>query len=152
MNRSTLTFSYSITAAEAKISEANLKAIKAEGRVYALDFLQDVIFEATKAYNEILASDGDGKAAGGSTREDGRADSGNVILSEAAERIATPAAAPDVCEWTEVATDALGYAWMNSSCGLVDFHERNIKPTPSGLRCHCCGKPISFKSEAANEQ
>jgi hypothetical protein len=137
MNRSTLTFSYSITAAEAKISEANLKAIKAEGRVYALDFLQDVIFEATKAYNEILASDGDGKAAGGSTREDGRADSGNVILSEAAERIATPAAAP-VCEWTD-----LGPEW-SSSC-KVRFGA--FASTKGRFFCPSCGKPIAFKSE-----
>jgi hypothetical protein len=88
-------------------------------------------------FNEILASDGDGKAAGGSTREDGRADSGNVILSEAAERIATPAAAP-VCEWTD-----LGPEW-SSSC-KVRFGA--FASTKGRFFCPSCGKPIAFKSE-----
>lgn len=89
--------------------------------------------------NEILGSSE--VAAGGSSRKDEKAveadgDKGPVTVN-------SPAAAT-VCEWTTIATDALGYAWMNSSCGLVDFHERNIKHTPDGLRCHCCGKPIKF--------
>jgi len=133
MSRSTLTFSYSITAAEAKISEADLKAIKADGRVYALDFLQDVIFEATKAYNEILASDGVDKAAGGSGQD---AVPGSIKPSVMADGIdAAPAAAP-VCEWTDV-----GDAW-DTSCG--GWHT-SWATVVGKIICPACRNTIKFK-------
>ena len=54
-------------------------------------------------------------------------------------------AAPAVCEWTETSIDPLGYAWLNSSCGLVDCHERDVLMQPDPQKhCPSCGKPIKF--------
>jgi len=92
---------------------------------------------------EILASDGVDKAAGGSTREDERADSGSVILSDAAERIATPAAAP-VCEWTQE-----GWEYRRVGCNGYGLHVYSNNFEPKRNRCPYCKWPVTFKSEAA---
>ena len=54
-------------------------------------------------------------------------------------------AAPAVCVWTETSIDPLGYAWLNSSCGLVDCHERDVLMQPDPQKhCPSCGKPVKF--------
>ncbi len=114
------------------------------------------------ALNEILTSDGV-EAAGGDN-------SGEIVTSPAAAPITaedwlslakgtafeahasvgetkgfvftetTPAAAPDVCVWTD-----LGPEW-SSSC-KVRFGA--FASTKGRFFCPSCGRPISFKSEAA---
>jgi hypothetical protein len=85
--------------------------------------------------NKILASDGDGKAAGGSGQD---AVPGSIKPSVMADGIdAAPAAAPDdVCEWT-----GDGSAWL-SHCGTV--WDQHFKDYSFGF-CPSCGKPIKFK-------
>jgi hypothetical protein len=83
--------------------------------------------------NEILASDGEVKAAGASTRKD-----------EVGARTppASPAAAPDVCEWT----------FLEVVEGVDSYHTNHGQTSRfKSLYGNCidCGKPISFKSEAA---
>jgi hypothetical protein len=97
-----------------------------------------------EVFNEILASDDDGKAAGCSTREDGRDCS--PVGARPQDAQSTPAAAP-VCQWTKLHS-------------VRNDYRINCAPDPShvyhpadkwlaGTVCPCCGKPISFKSEAA---
>lgn len=149
------------------------------------------------AMNEILASDGveataedcsvvqytggmndlsvsPVKAAGASARKDEGADGGSVILSDAAERIATPAAAPwaqsdiakafeaemrkavpykpgfpaaapdDVCEWTQE-----GWEYRKVGCNGYGLHVYSNNYQPKRGRCPYCKWPVRIKSEAA---
>jgi hypothetical protein len=81
-------------------------------------------------FDEILASDGDGKAAGGSSGE-------RVAPEGVTPTSSTPAAAPDVCEWTP---KRAGSDMHHTACEKIiwrcDEH--------AGI-CPSCGKPISFK-------
>jgi len=51
-----LTFSWPIAGSEAKPSKADVENLKAQNFVFQLDFLQDVIFEAQKLYEETQAA------------------------------------------------------------------------------------------------
>lgn len=85
------------------------------------------------------------KAAGASARKDEGADGGSVILSDAAERIATPAAAPDdVCEWTQE-----GWEYRRTGCDGRSYHIYNPKYGRPGNKCPECKRPVHLKSEAA---
>jgi hypothetical protein len=83
--------------------------------------------------DEILASDGEVKAAGASTRKD-----------EVGARTpaSSPAAAP-VCVWANMA----GRNTYMTDCGRYfgPYHAGDKEP---GKKCHGCGKPISFKDAA----
>jgi len=105
-----------------------------------VEALRDEIFDARgnasygslaifDLFNEILASDGV-EAAGGSTREDERAGHHHSLC--------TPAA--DFCEWT---TSPVALGFCSAGC---QPHNAFVRPINN---CHLCGKPISFKSEAA---
>ena len=81
-------------------------------------------------FHEILGDAGEKVAAGEDSPED---------------RSPATDAAPAVCVWTETSIDPLGYAWLNSSCGLVDCHERDVLMQPDPQKhCPSCGKPIKF--------
>lgn len=84
------------------------------------------------------------KVAGGSTSNTSKAIGEGGALS--APGTPTPAAAP-VCVWTATAFDPLGYAWFNSACGLVDFHEREVD-NEDHPKCPGCRSTISFKEAA----
>lgn len=100
-------------------------------------FLDDSGLEAVERWmNEILASDGEVKAAG-DVYPDGARISGLETTAPAAS--GSPAAAPDVCEWRNIAMTSEYLAkcgWRQSN---IDY--RTV--------CPSCGLPISFKSEAA---
>lgn len=49
-----LTFSWPIAASEAMPSNADVKRLREETEIFQLDFLQDVISEAVKLYNETV--------------------------------------------------------------------------------------------------
>ena len=106
-------------------------------------------------FTQILGDAGE-KVAGGSAREDEQAaqpgsttpatpkDEEHFGVTVGREFPATDAA-PAVCVWTETSIDPLGYAWLNSSCGLVDCHERDVLMQPDPQKhCPSCGKPIKF--------
>lgn len=91
-------------------------------------------------FNDILASDGV-EAAGGSTREGGRADGGDLVLSNTAESLKAPAAAP-VCEWTPGGE----HGGLQPSCtDIWTFSPYVALPN----KCPGCKRAISIKSEAA---
>ena len=94
--------------------------------------------------HEILASDGV-EAAGGSTREDGRVSVGVGGFSRA-DNLSTPAAAPDVCEWTPISEmdRVTHYASPHGVTNDLNHWRRD------GV-CHVCLKPISFKWRRRNE-
>jgi len=82
--------------------------------------------------NEVLASDGEVKAAGAPTRKDGEASQPSPY---------TPAAAP-VCAWRRGGERG----WLQPSCTDAWTFSPYFA-LPDG--CPSCGLPISFKSEAA---
>ena len=49
-----LTFSWPIAGSEAKPSKADVERLREETEIFQLDFLQDVISEAVKLYNETV--------------------------------------------------------------------------------------------------
>lgn len=49
-----LTFKWTARREEAKASEKDIEALKAESYVFQADFLQDVVFEAMKLYEQVL--------------------------------------------------------------------------------------------------
>lgn len=112
---------------------AVVRALRDEMDFWALHDCKHDVFD------EILASDGEVKAAGASIRKGEGADGSSVTLSDAAERIATPAAAPDVCVWT-LSPVALGFC----SAGCQP-HNAFVRPINN---CHLCGKPIKFVGAA----
>ena len=75
------------------------------------------------------------EAAGGPTSNDG---SDGTLAS-----VSTPAA--DVCVWTTLALDPMGYGWMRASCNGFESHERGLINQNPPYKCPSCGKPISFK-------
>jgi len=93
----------------------------------------DLDYSVSRYIDEILARNGEVQAAGASTRKD------EVGARTPAP---SPAAAPSVCEWTQGKD-----GWMVTACrtqyGLSPFYYK-----PKGC-CEFCGKPVSFKSEAA---
>lgn len=102
------------------------------------------------ALNEILASDGEVKAAGGAgsrQTESSRpaADLVAMVEAEASKPVSYkpgfPAAAPDVCEWT-LESKRPGSGWLDCK-----GNRHWIKTV-----CPCCNRSIRFKPEAANEQ
>ena len=96
------------------------------------------VADVKKFLNEILASDGEEKAAGGSARKDETyAGAGALKVPVTAS---APAAAP-VCVWTRIDEDVL-----ESGC---DPDGWTYNPEIKRDTCPQCGKPISFKSEAA---
>lgn len=96
------------------------------------------VADVKKFLNKILASDGEEKAAGGSARKDETyAGAGALKVPVTAS---APAAAP-VCVWTRIDEDVL-----ESGC---DPDGWTYNPEIKRDTCPQCGKPISFKSEAA---
>ena len=110
-------------------------------------------------FNEILASDGDGKAAGGSTRKTEHGDgttgatsavaattpaaaSKEVITGEVGREFGAPAAAPDVCVWTPGGEHG---GFQPSCTDIWTFSPYVALPN----KCPGCKRPISIKSEAA---
>jgi hypothetical protein len=115
-------------------------------------------------YNEILASDGEVKAAGASTRKD----------EEGARTPALSPAAALVCEWTPRKVEAAGgsttpsaqelpaiggtggtapaaapvceWTFKENGLAVISCSKYPSGPYPShGDFCTSCGKPISFK-------
>jgi len=111
----------------------------------------DLDYSVSRYLDEILASDGVDKAAGGLASEP-VADTRQPKTPAAAdfcqwaEPGKIPAAAP-VCVWTPTAFDPLGYAWFNSACGLVEFHERDVD-NEDHPKCPKCRQTIKFKEAA----
>jgi len=79
-------------------------------------------------FDAILASDGEGKAAGGITRE-------GALQHDRPDQ-PEPAADPSVCEWTK---NHINKAAYDTGCGLYD-----VLRAPEMHECNC-DKPIKFK-------
>jgi len=94
------------------------------------------------ALNEILASDGEVKAAGGSTREDERQSDAVVSLYTAKDGLScTPAA--DFCQWEKLRT-----SWgFKTSCSTKWLMNENY----GGDTCPLCEKAIKYKFPEGSE-
>ncbi len=118
--------------------KAIVEALQPKLELYFYAISQDVTEKSARAFadgfvDEILASDGE-EAAGGSTREGGRADGGDLVLSNTAESLKAPAAGL-VCVWTRRG-DGLFF--------IPCDHRANL-PKPQQQVCQYCNRPIKFK-------
>ena len=95
--------------------------------------------DAEKWFNEILASDGEEKAARGPTSNAGGAVEQSGATTDHSST--TPAAAPDVCEWRG-----------GPQLAYMGCKPRNLEWTHDRRKCPSCGKPIRFVEAAKDDE